>query len=550
MATMRWIQQLNRSFRGKTSTAPSVLKKYSRDASIFEVRPQAVVYPKTDADLCKLVDFVRQNKSSFKTMSLTARSAGTDMSGGAINDSIVIDFTKHFTHIGTPHNNLIKVEPGAYYRRFEKRTLAHQLIMPSYPASKAICAIGGIVANNAGGEKTLRYGKTIDYVHGLKVILSDGKVHHLGPLSKEQLADKLKRTDFEGEIYNKVYRLIEKNYDAINAAKPKVSKNSTAYNVWDVWDKQTFDLSKLFVGSQGTLGLISEVEFKLVRAKPYTGMLVIYMKDLRPLGELITTVLPTKPDSFEVFDDHSLVLAIKFFFSFWKILGVAKTIALGFQFLPDVFRLRRGIPKLVALTEFEGESPEEVRQAVANLEQTLKQSQLDVMTERAENAKKSARFWLIRRESFNLLRHNVKDKHSAPFIDDLIVPPRHLPEFLPRLQKILDDSDIIYTIAGHVGDGNFHIIPLMDLREPRERAKIHPIMVEVNKLVLSYGGSISGEHNDGLIRGTFLEEMYGPEMMKIFREIKQIFDAEDIFNPHKKTEADWNYSMAHMKRTL
>lgn len=547
MATPSWIKQLNHSFKGKTSTSAQTLAKYSHDASMFELAPQVVVFPKTEGDVERLVDFVRNHKKTLPQLSLTARSAGTDMSGGAINDSIIIDFNRHFTRLGTPHNHHIVTQPGVFYRKFERRTLAHGLLMPSYPASREICCVGGMAANNSGGEKTLRYGKTIDYVHRLRVVLADGKVHTLGPLNKDQLARKLKQTDFEGEVYKRTYKLIEKNYDRIKKAKPHVSKNSTAYNLWDVWDKETFDLSKLFVGSQGTLGMITEIDFRLVEAKPYTGMLIIYLKDLEPLGQLISLGLTMKPDSFEVFDDHSLILAIKFFFTFWKILGIPKTIMLAFQFIPDVFMLRRGIPKLVALAEFEGESEAEVRQAVADLEDKLHDSKLDVLTERAETAHKAYRYWLIRRESFNLLRKNVKDKHTAPFIDDLVVPPAKLPEFLPKLQKILDAADIVYTVAGHVGDGNFHIIPLMDLADPKERAKIPVLMKQVNKLVLSYKGSLSGEHNDGLVRGPFLEEMYGPEMMKLFREIKQIFDPEDIFNPHKKIDAKWDYSISHIR---
>ena len=550
MAKMRWIKELNRSFKGRTTTSAVALKKYSHDASMFELKPQAIVFPKSEHDVEKLVDFVRHNKAGLPFLSLTARSGGTDMGGGAINDSIIVDFNKHFTHLGKVRGEHIATQPGVFYRKFEKRTLASGMLMPSYPASREICTVGGMVANNSGGEKTLRYGKTIDYVHRLRVVLADGQVHTLEPLNKEELGEKLKRNDFEGEIYKKTYNLIEKNYDKIKAAKPHVSKNSTAYNIWDVWDKQTFDLTKLFVGSQGTLGFVTEADFKLVPAKPYTGMLIIYLKDLKPLGEFITTVLPTKPDSFEVFDDQSLILAIKFFFTFWKTLGIPKTISLAFQFIPDLFMLRRGIPKLVALAEFEGDSEEQVRDQVAALQQKLKDSDMDLLTERAETAKKAYRYWLIRRESFNLLRHNVKDKHTAPFIDDLVVPPAKLPEFLPKLQVILDAADIIYTIAGHVGDGNFHIIPLMDLADPRERAKIPELMKKVNKLVLSYKGSLSGEHNDGLVRGPFLEEMYGPEMMKIFREVKKIFDPEDIFNPHKKVDAKWDYSMSHIRNSF
>jgi FAD/FMN-containing dehydrogenase len=156
----------------------------------------------------------------------------------------------------------------------------------------------------------------------------------------------------------------------------------------------------------------------------------------------------------------------------------------------------------------------------------------------------------MRRESFNLLRKKVKDKHTAPFIDDLVVPPEHLTEFLPKLRVIIKKYDLLATIAGHMGDGNFHIIPLMKLEDKDERAKLRPAMKEVNELVLSYGGVLSGEHNDGMIRGPWLEQAYGPKVYHLFRDTKDIFDPTHIFNPHKKANADWEWTMGHIRASF
>jgi FAD/FMN-containing dehydrogenase len=153
----------------------------------------------------------------------------------------------------------------------------------------------------------------------------------------------------------------------------------------------------------------------------------------------------------------------------------------------------------------------------------------------------------MRRESFNLLRSKVKDKHTAPFIDDFVVPPARLSEFLPQLQAIIKKYKLLATIAGHLGDGNFHVIPLMKIEDPKERAKLQPAMKEVNNLVLKYGGSLSGEHNDGMIRGPWLEQMYSANVLGYMRDIKQLYDPLNIFNPHKKTDATWEYSFAHIR---
>jgi FAD/FMN-containing dehydrogenase len=153
----------------------------------------------------------------------------------------------------------------------------------------------------------------------------------------------------------------------------------------------------------------------------------------------------------------------------------------------------------------------------------------------------------MRRQSFQLLRSKVKDKHTAPFIDDLVVNPPYLTEFLPKIRKIIKKYDLLATIAGHMGDGNFHIIPLMKLEDPKDRAKLLPAMKEVDNLVLHYKGSLSGEHNDGLVRGPWLEAMYGKEVLGLFREAKKIMDPQGIFNPHKKANANWDYSFSHIR---
>ena len=167
--------------------------------------------------------------------------------------------------------------------------------------------------------------------------------------------------------------------------------------------------------------------------------------------------------------------------------------------------------------------------------------------EEDETEEKSRKFWLMRRESFNLLRSKVKDKHTAPFIDDMVVRPEHLSEFLPQLRAIIVKYKLLATIAGHLGDGNFHVIPLMKIEDPKERAKLQPAMKEVNTLVIKYGGSVSGEHNDGMVRGPWLEQMYSPSVLGYMKELKSLYDPTNIFNPHKKTDANWDYSFSHIR---
>jgi FAD/FMN-containing dehydrogenase len=543
-------------FAGEIDASDVTRDIYSHDASLFEIQPQLVVYPKNAKDVQLLVAEVAKRKREqpkvYANLSVTARSAGTDMSGGAINDSIIVDFAKYFTAIHEVSATAAHAEPGVFYRDFEKATLEHKALMPSYPASRDLCTIGGMVNNNSGGEKSLEFGKTENFVTELRVVFADGVERVVKPLTVRELQAKIKQNDYEGKLYRHLFTLIDKNYDKIIKAKPHVSKNSTGYNLWDVWDRehQVFDLTKLIVGAQGTLGFVTDIKFRLVPARPHSGLLVLFLKDINRLGEIINVVLAHKPATFESFDDATLLLSIKFMPYFLKLLGVKAFIKLLIGLIPDGVQLLKGIPKLILMVEFNGETEDEVRSKIKTLhkELGLKRGYYEINGfEEDDSELKSEKFWIMRRQSFNILRKKVKDKHTAPFIDDLVVNPPNLPEFLPKIRAIIKKYTLFATIAGHMGDGNFHIIPLMKLEDQKERDKLLPAMKEVNELILQYGGSLSGEHNDGLIRGPWLEAMYGPEVLALFREAKHIMDPDNIFNPHKKAMAEWDYSYKHIR---
>ncbi len=540
---------LKKILNGDVQDSPRIKDEFSHDASMFELRPEIVVSPKDSADIQKLVRYVAKQKKTNPGLSITARSGGTCMSGGSITESILLNMKKYFVNIGEISSDLANVQPGVFYRDFEPETLKHGALMPSYPASRDLCTVGGMVANNSGGEKSLQYGKTEKYVAELKVVFADGKEYVVKPLNKQELKQKMAQGDFEGDVYKAVFKLVDDNYDAIKSAKPQVSKDSTGYHLWNIWDKETgiFDLTQAIVGSQGTLGIVTDITFRLVPAPKHSGTLVVFMKKTEHLGNVINTALRHKPATFEGFDNYTLMLSFKLFFFFHKKLGWWGLIKLGIQLIPDALILLRGIPKMVLLIEFNGDNPEEVAHKVHQMRVALAGYGQEMLFEEDETEAKARKFWIMRRESFNLLRQKVKDKHTAPFIDDLVVPPKVLPEFLPELRKILNKYKFLATVAGHYGDGNFHVIPLMKIEDPLERIKIEPAMKEVNALVVKYGGSLSGEHNDGMSRGPWLHQMYSPEVIQYFKDLKSIFDPENIFNPKKKTDSDWEYSLAHIR---
>ncbi len=533
--------------KGEIQDDTQTLEQFSHDASLFEVRPQIVIAPKDSADIKKIVDYVREAKSSHPELSITPRAAGTCMAGGSLNESIILDFTKHlnaFHELGTDY---AIAEPGMYYRDFEKETLTKNLYLPPFPASREICAIGGMVGNNGAGEKTLTHGKIENYVLELKVILQDGNEYSFQALDELALEEKLKLKTFEGDVYRKIHEMLGKNEEIIHAAKPDVSKNSAGYYLWNIWDKENkiFDLTKVLVGSQGTLGIITKIKFRLVKPVTKSKLYTIFLKDLRFLTQIVKKVLEHKPETFESYDDYTLKLAVKFLPDLIKILKPKNILKLGFQFLPEAWMtLTGGFPKLVLMAEFAGETDQEIDAKMLAVKKEI--DKFGVKSRIIPTEEEAKKYWVIRRESFNLLRHHIKDKRTAPFIDDIIVKPEYLPEFLPKLNQILQRYNLVYTIAGHVGNGNFHIIPLMDMTKPLSKKIIPLISDEVYSLVLSYHGSIDAEHNDGLIRTPYLKQMYGEKIYSLFEETKNIFDPQGIFNPRKKVGADLDYAMKHM----
>jgi len=549
---MNIADELKKLIKGEIDASEATREFYSHDASLFELIPEVVAFPKDADDIKKIVRFVAENKKSHPELSITPRSRGTDMSGAAIGQSIVLDVSKHMTELRDVTKTEARVQPGRLYREFEIETLKKGALLPSYPASRDLASVGGMASNNSGGEKSLEFGKTDNFVTELTVILADGNEYVLKPLTRAQLKLKIAKSDYEGKLYKKVYELLEEHYDEIQAAKPHVSKDSTGYHLWNVWNRETgiFDMTKLFVGAQGTLGIITDIKFRLVPSRPHSGLLVLFLRDIDDLGELIPKVLESKPATFESFDDQTLWLSIRFMPSFLKLLGLRRFIHLLLTLIPDGLQLLRGIPKLILMVEFNGETEEEVREKVKALHRSLGalRARYEINGfEEDPSESKSEKFWIMRRYSFQLLRSKVKDKHTAPFIDDLVVPPARLSEFLPRIRKIIKKYKLFATIAGHMGDGNFHIIPLMKIEDPKERAKLLPAMKEVNTLVIKYGGSVSGEHNDGLVRGPWLEMMYGPKVLGYMKEVKHIMDPDNIFNPHKKTDANWDFSFGHIR---
>ena len=541
------VGELKKRMQGDVFTDLPTRHLSSRDASIYELVPEVVIEPKDTADIEKLVTFVTTHKKDFPKLSITPRSAGTDMSGGAIGNSILIEMTPHFNKIESLKKNILQVQPGVFVRNIDPVLLDNGLQLGCAPASRALCTIGGIVGNNAGGEQSLRYGNADRSVRELDVVLADGNTYTIKPLTKRLLDKKIAEKTYEADLYRRVYELIEKNYDTIRNAKPHVNKNSMGYNVWNVWDKDTgiFDMTQLFTGSQGTLGIITDIKIEAVPKAPHSGLLLAYLPSIKHLGKIIETVMEHNPATFEGFDDITFNLGIKYFKTFAKQIGTKEFLRQQLHLTKSVAKFKGHLPNILLMIEFDGDTQQEVINKISNLHDDLKKFNIRMDIESDE--KSSAPFWQIRRAALSLLRNQISGRYASPFIDDMTVQPKHLQKFIPELRKVIRKYKLPATIQGHFGDGNFHIIPLMDITGTKDQAKLEPVMRELIPIVLKYGGTMAGEHNDGMVRGSWLPTIFGQDTYNIFREVKEIFDPHYIFNPHKKTDASWEFSMSHIR---
>ena len=543
------LKDLQLAVVGDISTLEEDRERGARDTSLFYVKPEIIVYPRNREDVSNLLAYVTEARKHDIDISVSFRSAGTCMTGGSLTQSILVDTTRYMKRMTDITEFSATAEPGVFYRDFEKKTLEKGWIMPSYPASRELAAIGGIVSNNSGGEKTLTYGKTENYIQSLDVVYANGQRDLLRAFTGEELEAKKNEQTEGGRIHREMYALITENYDTIMKAKPTVSKNSSGYYLWNVYNKETgvFDLSKLVVGSQGTLAMVASATFTGVKPKNHSRMIIMFVPSAVHLGEIVVKMLSHKPESLESYDDHTFKIAIKFFKDIAIRMG-GNMFTLGLQFLPEFWMvLTGGVPKIILMAEFTGDTEEEVDKIVQTAYEDMKSFKFQI--KRTSHEWESKKYWTFRRESFALLRKRLSGMRTAPTIDDITVHPNDLPEFLPKLEAIFSKDiykDLTYTVAGHMGDANFHIIPLVNIHKEGIVGTLHQLMDEVYSLVFEYKGSMSGEHNDGLLRSSYLPKMFAPEVIALFEKTKNIFDPLHVLNPGKKVFANKDYAWQHV----
>jgi len=535
------LKLLQEQFPGSVVTG-NACKEYNHDQGIFAITPSLILKPKDKAELIDIIAQAQKLKKDDPTLSITARSAGTGLSGGSVNDSLIIDCLNLNNLISLSFdlaNPYITVEPGMLYRNFEKHLQGSGMMMPIFPSSRQWCAIGGMIANNAAGENTLKYGAQDSFVIALSVILEDGNEYAIQPVNFNEFQETIARGSKLSQGYADIYELIKNDWEKIQTDPVKSSKNVSGYPLWKALSTNpeefergngVLDLTKIIIGSQGTLGIVTSVTYRLIPETHLSDLVVIPVHDLDRLCNVIQKILSYNPEKLELFDKKTLELAQQFpeeitqsfcTNDYDNFLHILKN-----DVIPT---LLSHAPEMVLLTQLSGEDREE-----CNLQLQQIHDELEDETLLIHDPLYQKMYWAIRYSSLALVAQHSDNSKPAAFLEDLVIPVENFKPFYVELNHLIADEDLHCAIHGHAGNVHLHFYPLLDFTHPDTPGRIKYLSEKFFVLAQKYEGSISGEHNDGIIRTPYLYLMYSSEWITLFEKTKNIFDPQNIFNPGKK----------------
>jgi FAD/FMN-containing dehydrogenase len=529
---------------GEVMTSVDARRYFANDASIFSIPPAVVVYPRNENDVRKAARFTWQLAERGRVIPMTARGAGTDQSGAAIGPGIVMVFPAHLNRILEldGKSGTVTVEPGINYAKLQQTLHTHSRFLPPFPASMEYSTIGGAIANNASGEKSVKYGSTKNYVKRLRVVLANGEVIETRRLSKRELGKKLGQATFEGELYRNLDTLIEENASVIKDISFNVTKNAAGYDLAGVKRKDgSFDLTPLIVGSQGTLGIVTEATLDTELHNPTTTLVAALFDDIQVAEQVVIELrkFPEMPSAIEMVDSHLLDFVY----------------AHNPNQLKDI--LQPPFPKIVLLIEFDSHSERTQKRLGKKTVKLLTKYQVPYQIE--TDAQKKEELWKIRHSAASVLSHIEGNAKALPIIEDGVVPIDQFKDYMAAVYELFRKYNLQVALWGHAGDANVHMQPFLDLAQVGDRQKVFRLLEDYYNLVISMGGSTSGEHNDGRLRGPYLEKLYGVQVYDLFTKVKQIFDPYGTLNSGVKVNVTLEdikpllrqeYNLAHLYQHL
>jgi len=513
------VSDLSRIIRGDVFADILHRAAYSTDASIYRIVPQCVVMPRDAGDIAAVLKYARTKK-----IPVVARGAGSGLAGESLGSGIVFDMTRYMNRIlGTEdRGRTVICEPGLVLDDLNKYLAQFDRKIGPDPSSANRAVVGACVANNATGAHWLQYGYIGDYVESIEAVLADGSVVEF----KNDFDPEHSPDDDVARIARECLSVLSDKQDVITNALPKSRRNRSGYSIAGICRDGRIDLARLLAGSEGTLAIFTRLTLRTVPVPAAKALLQLEFDSLERMAKAVPIIVAGGATACELMD---------------------KTlIGLAFEALPEYRDILPAGAAAVLLVEHTGQTPEQVREMIEKTD--LAVGKLASGRTTFFDPEKQARFWKSRKDAGPLLYRKKRREHPAEFMEDVSVDHRQLGKYIKGLRKISERYDITMSFFGHAGDSELHLRPFLDLSEPAEREKMQAIAKEVFSLALSLGGSISGEHADGLARAAFIRQQYGDQYYELLCKIKKIFDPDELLNPGKILNDDPDIMVKNLRR--
>jgi FAD/FMN-containing dehydrogenase/Fe-S oxidoreductase len=500
---------LRRRVEGEVFGDPVHRTLYSTAACIYQVMPLCAVVPRHEADVLAVLEYARRER-----IPLTPRGGGSGLTGSTLGRGIVLDLSKHFKRVGDvdPATGTVRVQPGVVQADLNRVLHERGRLFAPDPSSSAWCTVGGMVANNAGGSHTVRYGAVRHNLVSVRAALADGSVLETKPWPRQALEGTAAgRDDSERRLAVEVLRLTDRHRSLIAARQPDTPRNSSGYGLREAAGAHGVDLAQLIAGSEGTLAVVLEATLRTVPLPQARGTALVLFDDLEKAGAAVVAILEARPSAVELLDRV-----------FVEVVRQADA------------KLGATLPsgtEAILIVELEGDDAQEVRGRLQALATALTgRLRLAAEVRQASRPEEVARVWAVRKAASPILSRREGVKRNTRFIEDAAVHPQQMAEFVRRLQALLKSYGLEAAIFGHAGDCNLHCNPMMNQTDPADLRRMEAIAEEFVDLVSDLKGSLSGEHGDGRLRTPFLRRAYGP-LADVFAEVKRLFDPDGLLNP-------------------
>ncbi len=512
----RIANELKWKLKGEVRFDDKARALYATDASPYEIKPYGVVLPKDLEDVRQVLMLARHHG-----IPLLPRGGGTSLAGQTVGEAIVLDFSKYMNKVlkVNPEERWAKVQPGVVRDVLNFYLKPHKLQFTPDVSTTDRANIGGMVANNSAGTRSIKYGKSVDQVIGMTVMLADGSITEFRAVSNSELQAKLALPGLEGEIYRNVHRIVSEHKDEIEARFPKVMRRVGGYNLDEFTKGQPFNLAKLVAGSEGTLTIILDITIKLEPVPNYKCLALLHFDSLEKALTAVKYINRHQPSAVEILDDALFEL------------GKAN------PSLAPLLGWLDGEPAAVLMVEFDGESEAEMLAGLTNLQKDDDVNKLSYHAHIARSDSKQQEVLAFRRGGLGIYASVKGDSKPTPFIEDSAIPVEHLPKYIPEVLAVCAKYGVKAVLYGHASVGVIHVRPALNLKDAADIEKYRQISEETFELVKKYGGSWSGEHGDGLIRSYQNKTLFGELLYEDFRQIKRSFDPQNIINPGKIVDA-------------